>query len=60
MGAARTLFQVAAAHPEAVWDVVRHERGSQRLVVTSENRVSQKPRQKKAIQSRRIAEEGMV
>jgi putative transcriptional regulator len=29
-GPARVLLQVAAAHPEAVWDVVRQEKSDQR------------------------------
>jgi putative transcriptional regulator len=32
-GLTRVLLQGAAAHPEAVWDVVRHEKKSQRQAV---------------------------
>ena len=38
-GPARVLLEVAAAHPDAVWDVVRHARRSRKRALTSENRV---------------------
>lgn len=38
-GPARVLLEVAAAHPEAVWDVVRRATKDRRRKATSENRV---------------------
>jgi putative transcriptional regulator len=38
-GPARVLLEVAAAHPDAVWDVVRHAKRDRRRRVASENRV---------------------
>jgi len=38
-GPARVLLEVAAAHPDAVWDVVRDARRSRTRALTSENRV---------------------
>jgi putative transcriptional regulator len=38
-GPARVLLEVAAAHPEAVWDVVQHARQDRKQVMTSENRM---------------------
>jgi putative transcriptional regulator len=37
-GPARVLLEVAAAHPEAVWDVVQHARKERARTITSENR----------------------
>lgn len=37
-GPARVLLEVAAAHPDAVWDVVRHARKDQKRAMTAENR----------------------
>ncbi len=37
-GPARVLLEVAAAHPDAVWDVVRHARGSRKRTMTAEKR----------------------
>jgi putative transcriptional regulator len=38
-GPARVLLEVAAAHPDAVWDVVRHTRKDRSKPMTPENRV---------------------
>jgi putative transcriptional regulator len=38
-GPARVLLEVAAAHPDAVWDVVRHARKGGKRSMTVENRV---------------------
>jgi putative transcriptional regulator len=38
-GPARILLEVAAAHPDAVWDVVRHARKDKDRAVSSENRI---------------------
>jgi hypothetical protein len=37
---ARVLLEVAAAHPDAVWDVVRHASKDRKRAMTSENRAS--------------------
>jgi putative transcriptional regulator len=39
-GPARVLLEVAAAHPDAVWDVVRHASKDRKRAVRAENRVS--------------------
>lgn len=38
-GPARILLEVASAHPDAVWDVVRHARKDRTRVITSAKRV---------------------
>lgn len=37
-GPARVLLEVASAHPEAVWDVVRHARQDRKPTMTAEDR----------------------
>lgn len=41
-GPARVLLEVAAAHPDAVWDVVRHARKDRSRTMTSETRECRK------------------
>jgi len=38
-GPARVLLEVASAHPDAVWDVVRHARKDRKRAMTAEKRL---------------------